>query len=82
MDVVRIFTDLREWSRGLTPEQETLVARLMDAKDSKGFAGLEADGVRALQEQMLRSDEDAGRVDEVKRAAEHLQPAVSDIGFI
>ena len=82
MDVERIFASLREWARGLTPEQAALLARLMDAKNSKSFAGITPADVLELRQQMLRSDEETGRVDELKRATAHIEPVASNICFI
>jgi hypothetical protein len=82
MDVERIFTNLREWTRGLTDKQSTLLSKLMDAKDSKGFVGIQVNDVLELQLQMLRSDEDTDRLNQVKSATDHLDPVASDIEFI
>jgi hypothetical protein len=82
MDVARVFNNLREWKRGLTTEESALLVRLMEIKNSKGFSDISVEDVRKIQEQMLHSDEDVGRVDEVKRAANNLKPTYSDIGFI
>lgn len=82
MDVARIFNNLRKWKRGLTTEQSDLLIRLMEIKNTKGFSGISVEDVRKVQEQMLHSDEDVGRADEVKRATYNLKPTCSDIGFI
>ena len=82
MDVARIFANLREWTSGLAPRQEDLLSRLMDAKDSKGFAGLDAKDVFELQRQILCSDEDVKDVERMRTAVGNLEPVVSDIFFI
>lgn len=82
MDVARVFNNLREWKRGLTTEESALLVRLMEIKNSKGFSDISVEDVRKIQEQMLHSDEDVGRMDEVKRATNNLKPICSDTGFI
>jgi len=82
MDIGRIFDSLRQWSRGLDTDRSALLAKLMAAGNAKGFIDIPADEIRLIQEQLLRSGEDADRQLEMKRAAYHLTPAVSETPFI
>lgn len=82
MDIVRIFDNLPEWTRGFNAEQAAILDRLMLAADTRGFSGIDVEEVRRIQAQLLRSSEDAGRQGAVKDAALRLAPIISGITFI
>ena len=82
MDVRRIFENLPQWSRSLDADQTALLDRLMAAVNTAGFSGIAAEEMHRIQEQLLRSGEDAGRQYDTKCAAQRLAPVISGTVFI
>lgn len=82
MDIARIFNSIPNWKRGLSEEQLSLVGKLMGMRNAKSFSDIVAEDVRNIQKQMLRSDEDVDRINEMKYAAFNLKPVCTEVDFI
>jgi hypothetical protein len=82
MDIARIFNNIPDWKRGLSQEQCTLINKLMDMKNAKSFSDIVVEDVRSIQKQMLRSDDDVDRINDVKHAAFNLKPVCTEVDFI
>jgi hypothetical protein len=82
MDIARLCSEIPEWTRYLTGPQQSLLARLMLVRSSKGFSDFDIAEARNLGIQLLRAEEAAARIDELKHAIRNLKPVRSAGGFI